>query len=429
MGVPAAGRPVSRRLLLETILLLAATPFLLFPERFPPATIVALILVAAGWWLGRRSFPVTPFNGALLLWELALLVGIAVSADPDQTLPKATGLILGLAVWRLVSILAGLSERSFRWAGLLYLILGMGFVLLGILGADWRVKVPALQQLMDRLPGVLVQLPGAADAGVQLNQLAGTILLILPLTISLAVSRGWSGERRLRRVALAILALILGGLLLFSQSRGGWLGFIVGTGAMGLFWWFALPAGRSRRRLGILLLASVAVLLIMVAMIGPAGLQRAWEEPPRETAVGNLNSILFRQEVWRWSLEAIEDFPFTGLGLGAFRRAAPRLYPLNIPFDHDIAHAHNIFFQVALDTGLPGLVAYTAILVLAFAVGLKIARRSPSFRAWSLGLLGCLSALHIFGLADALAPGSKPGLLFWIMLGLFAAMEKQTRDH
>jgi putative inorganic carbon (HCO3(-)) transporter len=405
---------------------LAATPFLLFPERLPPATIVALILVAAGWLLGWRYFPVTPFNDALLLWEVALLVSIAVSADPDQTLPKATGLILGLAVWRLVSLLAGLSERSFRWAGLLYLLLALGFVLLGILGADWRAKVPVLQQFIDLLPGVLVQLPGASDAGVQLNQLAGTILLLLPLTISLAVARGWNGERRAWRIALAILSLILGGLLLFSQSRGGWLGLVIGVGAMGLLWWLVLPAG-SRRRLGLMLLASLVAVLIIAAVIGPAGLQRLWEEPPRETAVGNLNSILFRQEVWHWSLEAIEDFPFTGLGLGAFRRAAPRLYPLDVPYDYDIAHAHNIFLQVALDTGLPGLVAYIAVLALALVVGLNIARRSLPFRAWALGLLGCLCALHAFGLADALAPGSKPGLLFWLMLGLLAAMQHQTR--
>lgn len=426
MGV-AGRRPLPRKLLLDTILLLAAAPFLLFPERFPAATSAALILVAVSWALGWRQFPVTPFNGALLLWEAALLVGILVTADPDQTLPKATGLILGLAVWRLVSLAAGRNERTFRWAGLIYLLLGLGFVLLGILGADWRAKVPALQQFIDLLPGALVRLPGASDAGVQLNQLAGTILLVLPLTVALAVARGWNGERRVWRIACAILSLVLGGLLLLSQSRGGWLGFVVGIGVMGIFWWLTLPAGKSRRRLGLLLLASLIAVMIIAAIIGPTGLQRIWEEPPRETAVGNLNSILFRQELWHWSLEAIDDFPFTGVGLGAFRRAAPRLYPLDVPFDYDIAHAHNIFLQVALDTGLPGLVAYVAILALALVVGLNVARRSPPFRAWALGLLGCLCALHAFGLADALAPGSKPGLLFWFMLGLFAAMQHQSR--
>jgi putative inorganic carbon (HCO3(-)) transporter len=146
--------------------------------------------------------------------------------------------------------------------------------------------------------------------------------------------------------------------------------------------------------------------------------------------LGNLGTLGFRQEVWRWSLVAIEDFPFTGTGLGAFRRVVHRLYPITVPATYDIAHAHNIFLQVALDLGLPGLVAYLGLLALALRMGWQAARRDAAARPWAWGLLAGLLALHAYGLADALAPGSKPALLFWLALGLLCAMARlaQSRD-
>lgn len=106
---------------------------------------------------------------------------------------------------------------------------------------------------------------------------------------------------------------------------------------------------------------------------------------------------------------------------------AVRFFPIQVPANYDIAHAHNIFLQVALDVGLPGLIAYLAILLLAFWEGWQSARLDKALRPYALGLLGGLVALHIFGLTDALALGAKPGLLFWINIGLLTAM-RQVRQ-
>lgn len=51
-----------------------------------------------------------------------------------------------------------------------------------------------------------------------------------------------------------------------------------------------------------------------------------------------------RVEIWSRAVYAIQDFPFTGCGLGTFRRIVPILYPLFlISSDADIGHAHNLF--------------------------------------------------------------------------------------
>jgi putative inorganic carbon (HCO3(-)) transporter len=224
-----------------------------------------------------------------------------------------------------------------------------------------------------------------------------------------------------RGIALAAggVALAGAGLLVLTQSRAGWLGALAGLGA--LVWLSrghpaeSTPAQRRRR----LIFATLAGGLV----VGALPLAGGWASAQVAAGTGGaLETVAFRLEVWRYALEAIGDFPFTGTGLGAFRRVVLRLYPITAYPNPDVAHAHNIFLQVALDTGLPGLAAYLGLL---WAVAAESRRRLRATggegAAQALGVLATLAAFHVFGLADAIAPGAKPGLLFWWLLGLAVA--------
>jgi putative inorganic carbon (HCO3(-)) transporter len=308
-----------------------------------------------------------------------------------------------------------------KFSLLCFLLLALGFTALGTLSTNWVIKVPLLEQIVQQLPPTLVALPESPESGVQANQLAGTILMFWPLLLCLAIGwplpGGW-------KMAVRLLTLLLTALLFLSQSRSGWLGGLGGLVCL-LAWWGWLHLPPSRRWLIWLGLALLGMAVIAaLVMIGPERLQQLWVDPAQETVLGRLNSIGFRQEVWRWMAAAIGDFPFTGTGLGTFRRVAPRLYPLNVPFTYDISHAHNIFGQVALDVGLPGLVAYVALLLVAGAMGWQVARRDEALRPLAIGLVTGLIALHLYGLTDALALGSKTSLLFWLILGNLTAMKK-----
>jgi putative inorganic carbon (HCO3(-)) transporter len=92
-----------------------------------------------------------------------------------------------------------------------------------------------------------------------------------------------------------------------------------------------------------------------------------------------------------------------------------------------MGHAHNIFLQIALDSGLPGLVAYIALLLVAFGMALVTVRRWVPIRPIIVGLCSSLLALHIYGLTDALALGSKTGVIFWLSLGLITAAYQQSK--
>ncbi len=420
-----ARRAVRPLVILEGIILLSAAPWLLFPDLLPAATVVALLALALVWLLGmafdRTALPRTPFNLAFVLLGVALGVGILVSADPMETLPKATGVVLGLAVWRFVVIAVGRRPHVALAVGLLLLIC-LGFSVTGVLSLRELPKIPALTAAN---PFRNLALPGLAQLSTHPNQLAALISFFLPLLVSLAVGPRPGPSRRLWRVALALVTLLVVAILILTQSRGGWIATAAGLFALAALWAAVLPPSRARRGLRLVVGLAVLAALAVAVWIGPTTLWEMWLNPPADTAVGTLRTLGVRRAIWPWGATAVGDFPFTGVGLGAFRQVVFRLYPL-LPWpDYDLGHAHNIFLQTALDTGLPGLVAYLAVLFVAAAVGWRVARRDPGFRAVSLGLLAGLVALHVFGLADALVLGAKPAVVFWFALGLLAAMNKE----
>jgi hypothetical protein len=47
----------------------------------------------------------------------------------------------------------------------------------------------------------------------------------------------------------------------------------------------------------------------------------------------------------------------------------------------------------------------------------------------ALGLGGGLLAHLLYGLMDAVALGAKPGVLFWMLLGLIVGLHRQAQAH
>ena len=375
-------------------------------------------------WIARREpWPSTPFSGALLLLALVIPAAVWASALPELTLPKLTGLILGLAAYRAIAFSVH-DRHSFLWGVAVLALVGLAIWAVGFLGTGWGTKFAWFGPILRRLPRALTALPSTPDSGINPNQLAGALVLFLPLAAAGVV--GWWRERRWGPAVLALAGLGLAfGTLALTQSRSGWLGGAAGLLAL------AMLAGLASRQRRLQILA-VALPLALIAAAGvflalrPDVVSRFFD-----AAGGAASEISFsgRPEIWSRAIYAIQDFSFTGTGLGTFRRVVNLLYPLfTISPDTDIAHAHNMLLQVAVDVGLPGLIAYLALLELAAAVAWSAARRSSgAVCSLSLGLFAGLIALHIYGLTDALALGSKPGLVFWMALGLIAALPRVTQ--
>ena len=89
-----------------------------------------------------------------------------------------------------------------------------------------------------------------------------------------------------------------------------------------------------------------------------------------------------------------------------------------------LLYAHNPFLQVAVDLGLPGLIAWFSILLIVIAVCWQIYQVGISMRdafltALGAGLLCSQIALIVHGMLDAVTWGMvKPAPVVWVLWGL-----------
>ena len=86
-----------------------------------------------------------------------------------------------------------------------YILVAFGFVLLGILNANWLFKIPVLSNLLLLLPANIIDLP-ENEFGVHANQLVGTMFFLFPLF--LGVILGLLMGRTSRKVLLGWLGLL-----------------------------------------------------------------------------------------------------------------------------------------------------------------------------------------------------------------------------
>lgn len=415
----------------EPLILVAAAPLLLFPTFRPAWTVAALVGLAAAWILAavaRREFwPASPANLALLLFCLSIPLAVWASAFPELTLPKLTGLILGLASLRALGFIVR-TRRSLEIGLALFGVVALGVWAVGLLG----MRLAPLQPLIGHLPQGLASLPGTPDEGVNPNQLAGALVLVLPVMLGCTAAYAREG-RRLVALFLAIAMLVVLATVIFTRSRAGWIGL-----AVALCGWMLLDAwlhGGRRLRIALGIVAGVAAIALVAGAValGPAllaGIDQPSQGGPEFDAVMQQLSLDARVEIWSRAVYALQDFPFTGVGLGTFRRVVNLLYPLFlVPPESDIAHAHNVFLQVGVDLGLGGLVGYVALVLAVAVTAWQAARNGERFTgSVALGLLAGLIGLHVYGLADTLALGSKPGLLFWLAMGLILALPRVSSE-
>ncbi|MDE3089829.1 MAG: O-antigen ligase family protein [Chloroflexota bacterium] len=402
--------------------------------------VAAFVLIGLIWlaraWTTRRLSLATPFDLPVLILLAWLPVTLAVTTNAWLSLPKVYGVLLGVAFfYAIVNQIS--SRRDLAWATLWLVAACIAISAAGLIGTDWaQDKIISASFIYDRLPHFVQGIPRSIAGGFARNGVGGTLTFIVPLLAALVVSKskgtpalaGGAGESQKSKeeelftvhhsllTALVWLALALSLVTLaLTQSRGAILGASVGLLAVvtlrlaqGRFW-------REKRFAWLIVAGAAALAVIVLIGQGNALLEFLLRMDARS---GTLAS---RLEVWQRGVMMVQDFPITGIGIGTYNSIAHSLYPFFIAApDEVVAHAHNNLLEVAVDVGIPGLIAYVALLTgfVVCAVRAYRATADAGVRALMAGLGFGMLAHQVFGLTDAFILGTKPGLLMWIYFAL-----------
>jgi len=197
---------------------------------------------------------------------------------------------------------------------------------------------------------------GALGTFANRNHFASLMAMLVPVALSLAAcgSRGRRQENALW--SAAALVLLLGACLTFSRT-----GFILAC-ASGITGLVMISLRRER--------AFVGVALLMLATVGMVSIY-AWGELSRRLQQDPLTDLRWQYLRYGWKA-ATSYFPL-GSGPGSFRSVYAAIEPIEKMGGTYALHAHNDFLEIAIESGLPGvMLVLAAIGLLARAVRNKL---------------------------------------------------------
>jgi putative inorganic carbon (HCO3(-)) transporter len=215
-----------------------------------------------------------------------------------------------------------------------------------------------------------------------------------------------------------VVTLLLGFVLLLSQSRGAWVAVAGGLAIM--------PWLRYRRWWGAVL-GVLVVAIVLAVLLGPLRFESILFSANTGDEI-SVNTLPGRVEIWTRAIALLRDFGLTGGGAGNFEQVLLTLYP---PFFTGVmggfGHAHNVYLQTAVDFGVPGLVTFLAFLLglgasLVAATGMsKPASTESGIVSLAIGLFGSVLVVAIHGLVDAPLATPRVYALVFIAFGVAAA--------
>lgn len=198
------------------------------------------------------------------------------------------------------------------------------------------------------------------------------------LVMALCVSGSLSGRTR----GINSLLLILG--IIFSYSRGAWIS--------GLLTSLGLVIYRFKR-LVFVIIGCIVIFLI----VSPGSVH--------ERIIDDTN-IKERLDLWNNTMDLVKKSPIIGTGLGtfteAYRDSYPELVPLKGEGSRIIRHAHNLYLQFLIETGVIGLIVFLFLVGagLVYAIRNFIKEEDQLIKSIRYGSLLGIAAFLLYSITD-----------------------------
>lgn len=383
---------------------LAVAASVLSARALPWAIATGIVFCLVRWIAYSRWSVRTSVDWPISLLLLMIPVTLWITPLPEMTRPQVYRLLTGVMLFYAI-VNWTIAPARVRWLIRGLMLAGIGLALSAPFIIQWSTmgggKLPFI-------PRALYQrFPLLVSDTVNPNVMAGTLVIVLPCPVALLLW-GWRGLGWPERLLAVIAILVMAGMLILTQSRGAALALGAALAVMVMLGW---------RRGWLALLACASAAAIAGRFVD---LRFLLEAVATNRTFGGLSN---RLEIWSRAVYMIQDYPFTGIGMGAFKEVEDTAYPLFMT-PPGIPHAHNLFLQVAVDLGIPGLIAWLATLMLVLAAAWRLYQHGRALHnhfigALGIGLFGSQVALIVHGLTDAVTWGMvRTAVIVWALWSL-----------
>jgi O-antigen ligase len=356
---------------------------------------------------GRFPFKHTQFDLLLLVFLLTAVLGVWAAYNREAALAKFWLLVAGILLFYALAR----QPKANLWliAGLIS-VFGVGVAVTFLLTQDWQTN-PAKINLVQKLAVWWMDArPGLMSGQIHHNTAGGMMAITVPFSFSLGL-KAWREKSILVALWVFFAGVLLGVGLLFTTSRGAWIGLAVGMGVWLLWMLSRLIASRLHRDAYPLFCIGLTVSCILVLGfmgIFPGGMMGlAGELPGPDSAASRL--VLAQN-----GAKLLADFFFTGGGLSSFSGLYSR-YILDIPFFY-FDYSHNLLLDIGIEQGFLGLLAFGSIYLSVIWMGIRSLRNSSAFPLILASLSGIV-VIFVHGLVDNVVYYQWGALLAFVIPG------------
>jgi O-antigen ligase len=246
---------------------------------------------------------------------------------------------------------------------------------------------------------------------------SSALLTLMPCVLA----AGWYARRadwpRRVQVLTALLAALFLVAAYTTQSRTIWIGFVLELLIFGALFIAREPVLGSVR-------GKAAVAAIAIAVVAGGALMTLRVQADREATGAHSMQNDPRLAIWPKVAEHIEQKPWTGYGFGRglLRGSLPG------EVKDDLAwHAHNLFLDVVLQLGIPGVVLLLALIAATLREGLRFALdRNDAAAACGIALIAVIAGMTVRNMTDVLLVRQN-ALLYWGVVGVLLAWGARRR--
>lgn len=246
---------------------------------------------------------------------------------------------------------------------------------------------------------------------------SSVVLVLMPC----ALMSGWYALRA-RRPYIAAAAAALAALFVLSAyttlNRTVWIGFLAELLIIVVLL-LAVRPGSS-------ILRSKALLFAVLALVSAGAVAMTLIVHSERVAGGAPTELKkdARVAIWPEALELIETHPIAGYGVG---RGNLRRTLVKETGDALAWHAHNLFLDVLLQTGLPGLALLLVLLGATLRAAWRLCRKSDDVAvACGIALAAVVAGMLVRNMTDVLWVRGN-ALLYWGVVGALLGLPARAR--
>ncbi|WP_168198221.1 O-antigen ligase family protein [Crassaminicella thermophila] len=337
----------------------------------------------------------TPIDGYLLIFLLVLIFSAIFSITKNQSMKE---LFVYISILLMVFMVTRSFDKKTLNQLLMFFIIAATFVaiygiyqyLTGAVGGHGWVDVKTNPNLKAR----------AYSTMDNPNILAEYLVIAGSLSVALFLN----SKNIYRKVFLFGTTGIILLCLLFTFSRGGWIAFALSM--------FIILASENKKIIPIAILLGFISLFFLPDVV-----------LDRIKTIGSVkdSSNAYRFLIWAASIKMLKDFWASGVGLGY--AAFVKVYPNYTLAGIKAAHAHNSYLQIAIETGILGLLAFLMSVLKAYMIGIFNVYKSkdPFFKRISAASIGAISGLMVHGMVEHILFDYRVIFSFWFAIAIIIA--------